>query len=74
MNNLLQRRSLNYVEAFGARFTRSVCRLCGLPCVYLGEAIRVDLAEGGFEVVHLCLPCRRRARAHAALGVKREAA
>jgi hypothetical protein len=49
----------NYFEAYGVRFIRSVCGYCGLPCVYLGEAIRIDLAEGGFQILHVCLPCRR---------------
>lgn len=59
MNDLLQNNPLDYVEAFGTRFTRSVCGYCGLPCVYLGEAIRIDLAEGGFRILHVCLSCRR---------------
>jgi RNase P subunit RPR2 len=56
----------NYVEAFGARFPRSVCMRCGFPCVYLGEAIRVDLAEGGFTVITVCLTCVRGSRLDAA--------
>jgi hypothetical protein len=59
MKNPFQNGSLRYVEANGVRFTRSVCGYCGLPCVYLGEAIRIDLAEGGFQILHVCLPCRR---------------
>jgi hypothetical protein len=69
MKNLLQRNSLNYVEASGVRLPRSTCGRCGLPCVWLGEAIRVDLAEGGFTVVHSCLPCLMRSRLGAARGL-----
>jgi hypothetical protein len=25
----------------------------------LGEAIRIDFVEGGFQILHVCLPCRR---------------
>ena len=59
MKNPLRDDPLNYVEAFGTRFIRSVCGYCGLPCVYLGGAIRIDLAEGGFQILHVCLPCQR---------------
>lgn len=66
--------SEHFIEAFGNRFPRSICGRCGLPLVWLGESIRVDLAEGGFVILPICLPCVRRARAIAALGIRREAA
>lgn len=51
-----------FVEAFGQRFRRTICGRCSFFCVALGEAVRVDRAEGGFEVLHVCLSCVRRAR------------
>jgi RNase P subunit RPR2 len=57
-----------YIEASGVRLRRSICGRCCLPCVWLGEAIRVDLAEGGFEILHVCLPCVRRSRLSVAAG------
>lgn len=55
-----------YIEASGVRFPRPTCGRCGEPVEWLGEAIRVDLAEGGFQIVHACLPCVRRSRLSAA--------
>jgi hypothetical protein len=73
MKNHRQHYSLNYVEGLGRRFPRSTCGLCVRPCVWLGEVIRVDLAEGGFQVV-LCLPCRQRSHLNADCGTKVRAA
>ena len=39
---------------------RSACASCGGPASPLGEAIWVELAEGGFEIIHSCLACVRR--------------
>lgn len=52
----------HFIEANGTRLRRSTCGRCGEPVGWLGEAIRVDLAEGGFQIVHCCLPCLRRSR------------
>lgn len=51
----------NYVEANGARFPRSTCMNCGEPSLWLGEAISIVLAEGGFAIIHRCMACLRRA-------------
>lgn len=59
-------RRQNFVEAFGVRYPRVVCARCCLPCVYLGEAIRVDMAEGGHRILHVCIACVRRFRLGAA--------
>jgi hypothetical protein len=48
-----------YIEASGVRLRRPTCGRCGEPVEWLGEAIRIDLAEGGFQILHVCLPCRR---------------
>ncbi len=48
--------------AYVKGFRRVVCCLCGCPCFWLGEAIRVDMAEGGYRIVHACLACVRRFR------------
>lgn len=67
--------SEHFIEVLGNRFRRSTCGRCGLPCIYLGEAIRVELAEGGFVVLHVCLTCARACDAQAELGtLRREAA
>lgn len=59
----------HFIEAPGVRLRRSTCGRCGEPVEWLGEAIRVDLAEGGrFQVVHSCWPCLRRARLRAISG------
>ena len=63
-------RRSTFVEAFGVRYRRTVCGRCGLFCVHLGEAVRVDFAEGGYAILHVCLPCVRRARL-AVLGAER---
>ncbi len=42
------------------RARRVSCFSCGNPASPLGEAMRVDLAEGGYLVIHNCLPCVRR--------------
>jgi RNase P subunit RPR2 len=57
-----------FVEGLGRRFRRSTCGRCAEPVEWLGEAVRVDLAEGGFQVVHCCLPCLQRYRLSAAGG------
>ena len=52
-----------FIEASGRRFRRSTCGRCGEVVEWLGEAIRVDLSEGGrFQIVHSCWPCLRRSR------------
>jgi hypothetical protein len=51
-----------YIEASGIRLRRPTCGRCGEPVEWLGEAIRIDLAEGGFQIIHVCLPCLRRSR------------
>lgn len=45
------------------RVRRSACFECRGPASPLGEAVRLDLAEGGFTVIHTCLRCVRRRRA-----------
>lgn len=57
-----------YIEATGVRLRRPTCGRCGEPVEWLGEAIRIDLAEGGFQIVHACLPCVRRSRLNVVLG------
>ncbi len=42
------------------RARRVSCFACAGAVVMLGEALRVDLAEGGYLVIHNCLPCVRR--------------
>ena len=66
--NLLQRDRQAYIEVNGRRLRRPTCGRCGEPVGWLGEAIRVDLAEGSFQIVHCCLPCLRRSRLSAAGG------
>lgn len=39
---------------------RAACFNCNGPASPLGEARRVELAEGGFSIVHFCLSCVRR--------------
>ncbi len=39
---------------------RASCFTCAGADVMLGEALRLDLAEGGYLVIHNCLPCVRR--------------
>jgi RNase P subunit RPR2 len=51
-----------YIEASGVRLRRPTCGRCGEPVEWLGKAIRIDLAEGGFTILHVCLPCMRRSR------------
>ena len=50
---------MTHIEVNGVRLRRSVCGFCGLPVVFLGMATRIDLAEGGFHIVHCCWPCLR---------------
>lgn len=38
-------------------FRRAACARCEEPVITLGEAIRVDRVEGGFEIIHLCTEC-----------------
>ncbi len=39
---------------------RALCFNCAGPASPTAEIVRVDLAEGGYEIVHFCLPCVRR--------------
>lgn len=57
-----------FIEAYGRRFRRATCGRCGQTCAFTAEAIRVDLAEGGFQIVHSCWPCLRRTRLNAVRG------
>lgn len=52
-------KDLHYIKASGVRLRRPTCGCCGEPVEWLGEAIRIDLAEGGFQILHVCLPCQR---------------
>jgi hypothetical protein len=52
----------HFVEAYGHRFRRSTCGRCGEPVEWLGEALRINRAEGGFTMLPVCLPCVRRSR------------
>jgi hypothetical protein len=63
-----------FVEAFGVRYLRSICGHCGLTCVSLGEAIRVDCAEGRFVILHVCMPCVKRRALRAGHGREARAA
>jgi hypothetical protein len=56
-HNRLKRRT-NYINGYG--FPRVSCSRCGGACIYLGEAVRVDLAEGDFQILHVCRSCVRR--------------
>jgi len=46
---------------------RVACFECGQPASPVGEAVRVDLAEGGYEVVHTCVACVKARQGRGAL-------
>ncbi|MDQ3256969.1 MAG: hypothetical protein M3R15_24270, partial [Acidobacteriota bacterium] len=38
-------------------FRRATCARCEAPVIALGEAIRVERVEGGYEILHVCAAC-----------------
>lgn len=40
-------------------FPRPACLRCGAPVEWLGEALRIDCAEGRAVVAHVCRGCQR---------------
>lgn len=53
--------------SFVKDFRRVACCECGNFCFWLGEAVRVECAEGRFEILHACLPCVRNRASRAEL-------
>jgi len=54
------RRNILYRRAYVEGFRRASCGRCQFAVEALGEAIRVDIAGGGFQILHVCLACFRR--------------
>ncbi len=41
-------------ERVADTFRRTTCECCQDPVITLGEAIRLERAEGGYTIIHIC--------------------